>query len=231
MCATEKLLDEFQGIYGDTCAHIERTVCNSCVYENIKCLIEDSSIYDGQVACLEPDCHGTFNYHEIRDIILFIGKNEILFEKYDQRLILRHLEQMPDFVWCAHNCGSGQLYNPEGSTDPIVVCTKCQQHTCFKHRTVWHVDMSCDQYDMVTSQPSSTDATNKWLELFTKLCPQCKYHIQKNEGCDHMTCRYCKHEFCWECLADYKLIANQGQSHHNRLCSQYQVNSSILCAT
>ncbi|CAF5154745.1 unnamed protein product, partial [Rotaria sp. Silwood1] len=67
------------------------------------------------------------------------------------------------------------------------------------------------------------DATNKWLEMFAKQCPQCHWHIQKYEGCDHMTCRQCKYEFCWICFVDYKLIASKGVSQHKTTCSHYQV--------
>jgi hypothetical protein len=223
VCMTEKFLDEFEGIYGDSCVHIERTVCNSCVYENTKCLVEDSMIYYGDITCPEVNCHGIFDYNGIRQILLFIGKNNALFEQYDQHLIYLSLQQMPDFIWCAYECGSGQLYDLGGSANPAVTCVKCNRCTCFKHRVIWHTDMSCDQYDLLKNQPSETDANNKWLELFTKQCPQCRWHIQKNEGCDHMTCRICKHEFCWECFVDYKLIANQGASQHKTSCSHYQV--------
>ncbi len=220
---TEKFLDQFEGIYSDACVHIERTVCNSCVYENTKCLVEDSMIYYGDVTCPELNCHGIFDYHEIREILLLVGKNNSLFEQYDEHLIYRHLEQMPEFIWCSYECGSGQLYDFEGSSNPTITCVKCNRRTCFKHRVVWHMDMSCDQYDLLKSQPSETDANKKWLELFAKQCSQCQWHIQKIEGCDHMTCRYCKHEFCWECLVDYKLIANKGHSQHKTSGSHYQV--------
>ena len=30
-----------------------------------------------------------------------------------------------------------------------------------------------------------------------KKCPKCKARITKDGGCDHMTCRLCKHEYWW----------------------------------
>lgn len=35
-----------------------------------------------------------------------------------------------------------------------------------------------------------------------KNCPKCGVIIEKVGGCTHMTCRKCKHEFCWVCLQD-----------------------------
>jgi hypothetical protein len=33
----------------------------------------------------------------------------------------------------------------------------------------------------------------------TRRCPGCRNLIEKNGGCQHMTCRSCKHEFWWCC--------------------------------
>lgn len=228
ICVTDKDLKEFEGFYGDICVHLERQVCNSCVYQHTKCAVQNSIIYFDQIKCPEPDCHGIFDYQGIREIIRIFGKDKILFDRYDEHIVFHQLEQMSDFIWCSFNCGSGQIIESDVSANPMFTCTKCNRSTCRKHRTIWHTDMTCDQYDLLQNQPTENDANQTWLRLFSKQCPKCFWNIQKNEGCDHMTCRHCKHEFCWECLMDYQQIANAGANHHQKSCSHYQVTLLII---
>ena len=56
----------------------------------------------------------------------------------------------------------------------------------------------------------------KYVEENSKACPNeaCGYRIQKNLGCDHMTCRQCRQQFCWLCLADYRAIGREGNTAH-----------------
>ena len=47
-----------------------------------------------------------------------------------------------------------------------------------------------------------------WVAANTKKCPRCSAAIEKDEGCNHMSCRKCRHEFCWICMQDWTLHSN-----------------------
>ena len=45
-----------------------------------------------------------------------------------------------------------------------------------------------------------------WIIANTKSCPnkKCGRPIEKNQGCNHMTCKLCGHDFCWLCKGNWK---------------------------
>jgi len=59
-----------------------------------------------------------------------------------------------------------------------------------------------------TKKNNSESENVKWLMANTKQCPTCRKFIEKNQGCNHMTCRKeaggCGYEFCWICLGEWK---------------------------
>jgi len=52
----------------------------------------------------------------------------------------------------------------------------------------------------------------------SKQCPSCGWSIEKSEGCSHMKCTICLHEFCYECLADHQQILDGGNRFHRSFC-------------
>jgi hypothetical protein len=100
------------------------------------------------------------------------------------------------------------------ATDIHCVCGRAY---CFACEQLPHAPMLCSQAkEWKEMSKLASDSNHKselyeddaaWLLSFTKPCPRCKNPIQKNQGCDHMTCRVvaggCGYEFCWVCLASY----------------------------
>ncbi|RIA88863.1 hypothetical protein C1645_773831 [Glomus cerebriforme] len=193
------------------CNH-EMLVCNSCVEKHVSANIEKGNFQD--IKCLQ--CIEILDYHDIKRIV-----NDELFQRYDVLLLRQTLSKMKDFRWCKRpNCGWGQIHNG-GDDAPIITCKACGAKSCFTHDVPWHEDSSCSEFAKKLSK--DTEANQAYYDSHTKRCPKCEMPIEKNDGCEHMTC-LCHYEFCWLCLADYDMIRKNGNEHHERTCQHHQDN-------
>ena len=71
------------------------------------------------------------------------------------------------------------------------------------------------------SSPPFLPQTSNWISAHTKECPKCHSTIEKNGGCNHMTCNSCRHEFCWICLGAWE---PHGSSWYN--CNRFDDDDS-----
>lgn len=133
---------------------------------------------------------------------------------------------MPNFYWCQRpGCGSGQIHSAPPSNNPVFTCSSCGYKHCLNHPTIpYHTGLTCSQYESRISSPSQADrvlaekAGLKKVQEIGKRCPNamCGWWIEKNEGCDHMTCWKCGFEFCWECGASMRVVGRKGVKGHRR---------------
>lgn len=87
-------------------------------------------------------------------------------------------------------------------------CSECQgrphQGSCESWKRFTR-DHRGDEPKRGSSKAPKSKITSKRIEkLKMKPCPSCRSYIQKNGGCNHMTCQYCRHEFWWCCFSDYR---------------------------
>jgi len=59
-----------------------------------------------------------------------------------------------------------------------------------------------------------------WILANTKNCPKCQKPIEKNQGCNHMTCKMCANEFCWLCMGTWKEHGSSTGGYYQ--CNKYE---------
>ena len=88
---------------------------------------------------------------------------------------------------------------------------KCQCGTvfCFSCLEESHIPCDCEmikQWKEFTKDKGSGEDF-VWIKENAKKCPKCQIAIEKNQGCNHMTCRKsaggCGYEFCWVCMGSW----------------------------
>jgi ariadne-1 len=112
------------------------------------------------------------------------------------------VETNPNVRWCPAP-GCGHAINVLDAVRDAVVC-RCGFRFCFECHNEAHVPATCDQVKLWHKKGQDDSETTHWLLANTMECPKCKCTIEKNGGCNHMTCRQCRYEFCWLCRANWK---------------------------
>ena len=104
-------------------------------------------------------------------------------------------------------------------------CT-CGTVCCLACSSKGHEPLNCQMAkDWASSASKIEDQLNTaWIKSNSKPCPSCKVDIQKNQGCMHMTCFKCKHQYCWLCLGDWTKHGSGTGGFFN--CNMYKEEKS-----
>ncbi|KAF1990162.1 hypothetical protein K402DRAFT_325645 [Aulographum hederae CBS 113979] len=209
------------------CKHRNQT-CSICLQKWIASCLEDKG-WD-HITC--PECTVTLEHSDVRAFA-----SVETFQKYDTLSLRATLSANPNFHWClSPTCTSGQLL-PSASKRTLMRCQACSFKTCIKHQRQWHHGETCEEYDYRTgpAKKREDEKSLKIIEETTKVCPgtygvgarkgqRCGWRIEKNDGCDHMTCSKCKSQYCWLCFADYNVIRKKGNGFHTTACKYHTKN-------
>lgn len=86
----------------------------------------------------------------------------------------------------------------------VASCDKCDSSFCLVCGEEPHSPATCKDLTSWNEKCRNESETANWILANTKTCPKCLSRIEKNQGCNHMTCQKCRHEFCWICMGDWK---------------------------
>ena len=85
----------------------------------------------------------------------------------------------------------------------IAHCDHCSISFCLVCGEEPHAPCPCKELATWNEKCRNESETANWILANTKSCPKCVSRIEKNQGCNHMTCTQCRHHFCWQCMSDW----------------------------
>ncbi len=137
-----------------------------------------------------------------------------------------YVEDRDTLKWCPAPDCKGAVDCPVRKKDlsrivPTVACG-CGHRFCFGCSLNDHQPAPCELVKRWLKKCADDSETANWISANTKECPRCNSTIEKNGGCNHMTCRKCKHEFCWMCMG---LWSEHGTSWYS--CNRFEEKSGI----
>ncbi|CAD8115557.1 unnamed protein product [Paramecium sonneborni] len=162
-------------------------ICQNCFYNYLRQQIEESRVKN--LIC--PHCD-----FAIRDIDI-LEQSEELYTKYIKCHQNLEIAINKNKAWCPTiNCNNVIEFKQD---QKISSCNYCKVEVCKECKQRAHPLQSCED--------NLQQVLNEWQEnRDTQQCPRCKIIVEKINGCNHMTCQFCQHEWCWICGSDYTSI-------------------------
>ncbi|CAI2369870.1 unnamed protein product [Moneuplotes crassus] len=162
--------------------------CEECIVTHFKYQINSKVLVN---TC--PDCYRCCEENFVTNLL-----SPELKERFEQFKLQKKVDIDQKLHWCPRtNCGK-YVHVPgvKKGTKHKATC-ECRYSFCINCHEPWHGSKSCRRVGDKGMKKFQSKA-------IVKKCPKCNTTIEKNEGCNHMTCHVCQYEFCWLCGGDYK---------------------------
>lgn len=193
-----------------SCGH---EYCLDCLSEHIKARLSDN---DCDIKCPNTECKKQIEPKDIKELM----RDPKVMQKIDTLQLKRWLASQKDVKNCpTANCDFSFIN--EKNDQHTMRCPQCKKDFCGLCAFAHSRNITCKEAEVNRNTSVNASAAEKaseeWKKNHTKPCPKCKTTIEKNNGCNHMTCVKCRHEFCWLCSADWynhgrcTAIGNQNQ--------------------
>ncbi|KAN0065115.1 hypothetical protein ACQY0O_001612 [Thecaphora frezii] len=192
--------------------------CKSCYQQYMDQKIREEG-ESRRMQCMKEKCNLVIDERTVGLVV-----EPATFDRYKILLNRTYVDDSSILRWCpAPNCELAvECHVSLKKLDKVVPSVKCDcGHTfCFGCGNAAHAPAVCPVVKLWLKKCEDDSETANWISANTKECPACSSTIEKNGGCNHMTCRKCKHEWCWICSGPW---TEHGNSWYN--CNRYDEKS------
>ncbi|BGP39736.1 hypothetical protein JCM10450v2_003705 [Rhodotorula kratochvilovae] len=190
--------------------------CKDCYSHYISSKVTDEG-ESRRIECMQNDCNVIVDEKTVELLV----PPDIL-GRYRTLLNRTYVDDNPRMRWCpAPNCEFAlQCAVAPRLLDVIIPTVQCAcGHVfCFGCQLDGdHRPCCCPIVRRWVKKCKDDSETSNWISANTKECTKCHSTIEKNGGCNHMTCKKCKWEFCWVCMGPW---SEHGTSWYN--CARYE---------
>eukprot|EP00081_Caenorhabditis_elegans_P028123 NP_871853.1 RBR-type E3 ubiquitin transferase [Caenorhabditis elegans] len=189
-------MDELSGL---SCNHRACAECWQAYLTNK--IVSDAQ---SEIECMAPNCKLLI---EDEKVLAYI-KDPTIIAKYRKMMVASYIEINALLKWCP-GVDCGRTVKVSHGEPRLVVCT-CGSRFCFSCGQDWHEPVNCRLLKLWMKKCNDDSETSNWINSNTKECPKCMATIEKNGGCNQITCKNtgCKFQFCWMCLGPWTVHAN-----------------------
>ena len=177
---------------------------------------------EGEAARVECPRDGCHRIVDAKTLQLLVPSD--VYERYETLLTRTYVDDKENLKWCpAPECEYAiDCAIKKRDLSRIVPTVQCDHgHSfCFGCTLADHQPAPCALVKKWLKKCEDDSETSNWISANTKECPKCNSTIEKNGGCNHMTCRKCKGEFCWMCMGPW---SEHGTSWYN--CNRFEEKS------
>jgi hypothetical protein len=209
------MCDVDEDSYPLACGH---TYCRSCLKFFLEsCIDQDAPT---PIACIHASsnnqaCSTPIHLSVIRELLPPEQEEALL-----KRTFLTHANSLPNEYHYCPTPDCEMIYRRgNGSNQTVLTCPSCLNRICPACCVGFHEGLTCAEYKDEMS--GGYKALLKWKEENgIKACPKCGADIEKDGGCNHMTCARCKTHMCWVCMKTFGEDRRGGESvydHMNRV--------------
>jgi len=178
-----------------SCQH---SFCQPCLHEYVSINIKEKRVSPRIMICPNVKCKRTLLHHEVEKICPeLINEYKTALTEVNKKLLICPNQNCRDYI----ELTSLRQRAAECPTCHIKYCLRCERIQ----------NITCK---LGLCYNSSTGEVKSWgFGKPLKRCPECQYFIEKNGGCNHMTCSRCGYQFRWCCMRPY------ASRHNEFICS------------
>lgn len=145
-------------------------------------------INEGQsrrIRCMAHKCNAICDEAVVRNLVS--KRHPDMAEKFERFLLESYIEDNKRVKWCPSTPHCGNAIRIEDDEFCEVECS-CGKQFCFSCLSEAHSPCSCLMWELWAKKCRDESETVNWITAHTKPCPKCHKPVEKNGGCNLVSC-------------------------------------------